>query len=102
MIDYEARAGLSQAAILCLIAGYVDAVGYFDLGHVFTANMTGNTVLLGVSVVKGDPIALNYVATIGAFALGVVASTLLKLAKMPLPGSFLIAAAVLVGMAIAQ
>lgn len=33
-------------AVLTLAAGYADAVAFFGLG-VFTANMTGNTVLLG-------------------------------------------------------
>jgi uncharacterized membrane protein YoaK (UPF0700 family) len=29
-------------------AGNIDAIGYLGLGRVFTANMTGNTVLLGL------------------------------------------------------
>ena len=33
---------------LAFAAGYVDALGYLGLGGVFTANMTGNTVLLGI------------------------------------------------------
>jgi uncharacterized membrane protein YoaK (UPF0700 family) len=40
---------LRRAAVLCLVAGYVDAYGYLALGAVFTANMTGNTVLLGIA-----------------------------------------------------
>jgi uncharacterized membrane protein YoaK (UPF0700 family) len=35
-------------------AGYVDAISYLALGRVFTANMTGNTVLLGLALVQGD------------------------------------------------
>ena len=35
---------------LTLVAGYADAVAFFGLG-VFTANMTGNTVLLGGAIV---------------------------------------------------
>lgn len=35
---------------LTLVAGYADAVAFFSLG-VFTANMTGNTVLLGGAIV---------------------------------------------------
>jgi uncharacterized membrane protein YoaK (UPF0700 family) len=31
------------------VTGLVDAVSYIGLGHVFTANMTGNIVLLGLS-----------------------------------------------------
>jgi hypothetical protein len=32
---------------LAAVTGIVDAVCYLALGHVFTANMTGNIVLLG-------------------------------------------------------
>ncbi len=35
---------------LTFSAGYLDAVSYVGLGHVFTANMTGNTVLLGIAI----------------------------------------------------
>jgi uncharacterized membrane protein YoaK (UPF0700 family) len=35
-------------------AGYVDAFSYLALGRVFTANMTGNTVLLGLAIAQGD------------------------------------------------
>lgn len=102
MIDYEARAGLWHAAALCLIAGFVDAIGYFDLGHVFTANMTGNTVLLGAALANGDWLALSYALTIAAFALGVVASTLLKVARVPLPILLLGAGGVLAVLAVAR
>jgi len=36
------------------VTGIVDAVSYLALGHVFTANMTGNVVLLGFAV-AGTP-----------------------------------------------
>jgi uncharacterized membrane protein YoaK (UPF0700 family) len=32
---------------LTAVTGLVDAVSYLALGHVFTANMTGNVVFLG-------------------------------------------------------
>ena len=32
----------------------MDAVSYLMLGRVFTANMTGNTVLLGLALVQGQ------------------------------------------------
>jgi hypothetical protein len=38
------RNGLLLA--LAFAAGYIDALGYLGLNRVFTANMTGNTVLL--------------------------------------------------------
>ena len=56
-------------------AGYVDAVSYLALGRVFTANMTGNTVLLGLAIVQGDGggivrTALALGAFIGGTAIG--------------------------------
>ncbi|ASB89478.1 UPF0700 transmembrane protein YoaK [Bacillus sonorensis] len=36
--------------LLCLTAGIVDVIGYLSIGHVFTANMTGNIVLLGLAI----------------------------------------------------
>ena len=38
---------------LTIAAGSADAVSYLGLGRVFTANMTGNLVLLGVAVGQG-------------------------------------------------
>ena len=71
-------ATLRHAAALCFVAGFVDAVGYFQFGHVFTANMTGNTVLLGASLGRGQVIAITYAGTLAAFALGVACAVLLK------------------------
>jgi uncharacterized membrane protein YoaK (UPF0700 family) len=41
--------------LLAVAAGCVDAVSYLVLGHVFVANMTGNTVLLGIALVELEP-----------------------------------------------
>jgi uncharacterized membrane protein YoaK (UPF0700 family) len=35
---------------MTVVTGFVDAVSYLGLGHVFTANMTGNVVLLGLGL----------------------------------------------------
>lgn len=40
----------AMLVLLSLAAGCVDAVSYLGLNHVFTANMTGNTVLLGIAL----------------------------------------------------
>jgi uncharacterized membrane protein YoaK (UPF0700 family) len=39
-----------ELLLLSAIAASIDAIGYLKLGHVLTANMTGNTVLIGVSL----------------------------------------------------
>jgi len=52
-------------------AGYVDAISYLALGRVFTANMTGNTVLLGLALVQADGGAVVRTAlALGAFVAG--------------------------------
>jgi hypothetical protein len=46
-------------ALTC-VAGLVDALSYLELGHVFTAMMTGNTVLLAMAIGQGEvPAALG-------------------------------------------
>jgi uncharacterized membrane protein YoaK (UPF0700 family) len=59
---------------LTFTTGIVDAVSYLGLGHVFTANMTGNVVLLGFGIAGsgGLPIAAPF-ASLGAFVLGALA-----------------------------
>jgi uncharacterized membrane protein YoaK (UPF0700 family) len=59
--------------ILTWAAGTVDAVSYLGLGHVFTAMMTGNTVLLGLALAQGELLAAgrSALALLG-FAMGVV------------------------------
>jgi len=57
--------------VLTAAAGYVDAVSYLALGRVFTANMTGNTVLLGLSIVQGDAAgAGRALVALGGFLVG--------------------------------
>jgi uncharacterized membrane protein YoaK (UPF0700 family) len=50
------RAGWApmRAILLCLAAGYADAFGYLRLGGIFTANMTGNSVLLAIAAARRD------------------------------------------------
>jgi len=57
--------------VLTGTTGLVDAVSYLGLGHVFTANMTGNVVFLGFAAagVTGLSVARSLVS-LGAFLLG--------------------------------
>jgi uncharacterized membrane protein YoaK (UPF0700 family) len=56
---------------LTVTTGLVDAVSYLGLGHVFTANMTGNVVLLGFGLAHagGLPV-LAPLVSLAAFLLG--------------------------------
>jgi uncharacterized membrane protein YoaK (UPF0700 family) len=63
---------------LVWVAGSVDALSYLGLGNVFTANMTGNTVLLGLSIGQGNAAAaLRSLSALAGFSLGVAAGTLI-------------------------
>jgi uncharacterized membrane protein YoaK (UPF0700 family) len=64
------RDDLALLALTAAAAG-TDAISYLGLGHVFCANMTGNTVLLGLGVATGDLAGASRSATaLGAFVLG--------------------------------
>jgi uncharacterized membrane protein YoaK (UPF0700 family) len=64
---------LALALTLTLGTGIVDAVSYFALEHVFTANMSGNIALAGIGVVTGiDSVAGNLFA-FGGFVAGSIA-----------------------------
>ncbi len=58
---------------LAVVAAATDAVSYLGLGKVFPANMTGNTVLLGVGIAAGDwSAAVRSACALGAFVLAAV------------------------------
>lgn len=64
--------------LLAVASGFVDALGYVGLGRVFTANMTGNTILLGLAIGQGEvTAALRSVAALVGFILGVVLASLI-------------------------
>jgi uncharacterized membrane protein YoaK (UPF0700 family) len=64
--------------LLTWVAGTVDAIGYISLGHVFTANMTGNAVLLGLALGQGQgPAAFRSLFALGGFVLGVTIGAIL-------------------------
>jgi uncharacterized membrane protein YoaK (UPF0700 family) len=65
-------------------AGAVDGLSYTGLGHVLTANMTGNTVLLGLALGQVEGLAsLRSVTALVGFALGAAAAGLLVEAPRP-------------------
>ena len=74
------EANLSDVVLVALAfgAGSVDAISYLGLGKVFTANMTGNIVLLGVAVGGGSrATVVRSAISLVAFAAGVLAATLI-------------------------
>jgi uncharacterized membrane protein YoaK (UPF0700 family) len=57
--------------VLTFTTGLIDAVSYLGLGRVFSANMTGNIVLLGFGIAgAGGLPVLGPLVSLGAFAVG--------------------------------
>ena len=65
------RSLVATLATLTVIGGFLDAVSYLGLGHVFTANMTGNVVLVGFAAAgaPGFSVQANLCA-LGCFVIG--------------------------------
>ncbi len=66
---------LATLIVLTMVSGLVDAVSYLGLGHVFTANMTGNVVLLGFAAAGASGFSAPACLTsLGAFLAGAAAA----------------------------
>ena len=77
-----ARALLGQT----VATGLIDAVSYLALGHVFTANMTGNVVFLAFAVAGAPGLSIPRSAvSLGAFLAGAVAGGRLAASLAPGP-----------------
>lgn len=74
--DREAR-GVRLVVVLLgltVVSGLIDAVSYLGLGHVFTANMTGNVVVLGFAAAGAPGFSVSHTLTsLGAFLVGAAA-----------------------------
>ena len=74
--DPEAR-GLRLVVVLLgltVVSGLIDAVSYLGLEHVFTANMTGNVVVLGFAAAGAPGFSVAHTLTsLGSFVVGAAA-----------------------------
>jgi uncharacterized membrane protein YoaK (UPF0700 family) len=58
---------------LTMVTGIVDAVSFLGLGHIFTANMTGNVVFLGFAAAGAAGLSVaRSAAALAAFGIGAV------------------------------
>jgi uncharacterized membrane protein YoaK (UPF0700 family) len=59
---------------LTVVSGLIDAVSYLGLEHVFTANMTGNVVVLGFAAAGAPGFSVAHTLTsLGSFVVGAAA-----------------------------
>ncbi|GAA3851353.1 YoaK family protein [Streptomyces lacrimifluminis] len=74
--DPETR-GLRLVAVLLVltvVSGLIDAVSYLGLGHVFTANMTGNVVVLGFAAAGAPGFSVPHtLVSLSSFVVGAMA-----------------------------
>jgi uncharacterized membrane protein YoaK (UPF0700 family) len=64
--------------VLTLTTGLIDAVSYLGLGHVFTANMTGNIIFLGFGIAgAGGLPVVSPLVSLAAFLTGAAAGGVL-------------------------
>jgi uncharacterized membrane protein YoaK (UPF0700 family) len=71
------RRRIAVALILSLVAGFVDVFSYLVLSGVYTATMSGNTVLIAVHGAAGQvATAWLYATTIAAFVIGLMVSSI--------------------------
>ena len=91
--------------LLSVIAGMVDLIGFFTLGNIFTAHVTGNLVLASAAAVHGGPLNLAQALAIPVFMFAVAATWLIAqaskkhgvtLARLLLVVQFVLLAAVLI------
>jgi uncharacterized membrane protein YoaK (UPF0700 family) len=91
--------------LLSVIAGMVDLTGFFALGNIFTAHITGNLVVLAATAVRGGAQNLAQILAIPVFILALAAVWLFArassrrgsgLARLLLLMHFLLLTAVLV------
>lgn len=63
--------------VLAASAGSADSWSYLGLGHAFVANMTGNTVLLGIAVFQNHGDLLHPAIGLGCYVVGAMIGSLL-------------------------
>ena len=64
------------AFVLTWIAGFVDAIGFLHYGQVYTANMSGNSVALGINEVSNSALAFRHGWPIVFFLIGLLTGRL--------------------------
>jgi uncharacterized membrane protein YoaK (UPF0700 family) len=72
--------------VLTVVSGFIDGISYLGLGHVFTANMTGNVIILGFAAGGAPGFSLTAsLVSLAAFLAGAVGAGRLELAMRPRP-----------------
>ena len=78
----DSTRNISLACALSALAGYVDGIGFLQLGGLFVSFMSGNSTRMGVSLAAGQwrP-ALEALGLIALFVMGAAAGSLIVLGR---------------------
>jgi uncharacterized membrane protein YoaK (UPF0700 family) len=78
----DSNRNISLACALSALAGYVDGIGFLQLGGLFVSFMSGNSTRMGVSLAAGQwhP-ALEALGLIALFVMGAAAGSLIVLGR---------------------
>ena len=67
-------------AVLAIVGGYLDVYTYISRGQVFANAQTGNIVLLGITLARGDiSKAVMYLPPIIAFVVGIILCEMIRM-----------------------
>jgi uncharacterized membrane protein YoaK (UPF0700 family) len=77
--DDAAQHMLALRFILSVIAGSTDVIGFLALGGLFTAQITGNLVILATRVIAGDPAILSYILSVPVFMLALLLTRVISI-----------------------
>jgi uncharacterized membrane protein YoaK (UPF0700 family) len=78
----DSRRDIALACALSALAGYVDGIGFLQLGGLFVSFMSGNSTRLGVSLAEGHwEIAAQALGLIVLFVTGAAAGCLIVLGR---------------------
>ena len=88
------RTSVRRVVMLTTVCGFVEVIGYSDVGNIYPAIMTGNTVQLGWSLANAQWARFGLLAyAIGAFFVGCMISSVIRrhLQRPPLELAFMAA-----------
>jgi uncharacterized membrane protein YoaK (UPF0700 family) len=71
------RNASSLSALLSVIAGSTDTIGYLGLHGLFTAQITGNLAILAAHVITGNPAITALLLAVPVFMLALLATSML-------------------------
>src|SRR3954469_25182400 len=76
----DSRRNIALACALSALAGYVDGIGYLQLGGLFVSFMSGNSTRMGVAIAHGHwQTAAEALGLIVLFVTGAAAGSLIVL-----------------------